>query len=144
MIRVAFRYGDPRIFARLVTLLQGGDSAHCEVAYAWQDTYHECVSSSFLDGGIRKKVIDMPATKWRIYELDSVDVAKVEEVYKKYEGSKYDWLGLAGFVFRRVKGFLKRVFCSEYAAEVVGLDEPHRFDLILLESVCKLIGRRVQ
>lgn len=144
MIRVAFRYNDSRIFARLVKVLQGGDSAHCEASYEWSGTTHQCVSSSFLDGGIRKKEIVMPPEKWRIYEVDSIDSARIEEVYKKYEGSGYDWFGLAGFVFRRIKGFLNRVFCSEYAAEVIGLDEPWRFDLVLLESVCKVIGRRVQ
>ena len=144
MIRVAFRYNDKRIFARLVTALQGGDSAHCEASASWTGNTYNCVSSSFLDGGIRTKEIYMSAEKWRIYEIDSVDASRVNEVYKKYKGSGYDWFGLVGFVFRRVKGFLHRVFCSEYVAEVIGLDEPWRFDLVLLESVCKLIGKRVQ
>ena len=97
-IRVCFRYGDRRLFARLVTLVQGSDTAHCEAARAWTGDVHECVSSSWLDGGVRGKTIEMPAGKWRIYE---VDAAIDPLVYlSQHDGDGYDWLGLLGFVIR--------------------------------------------
>ncbi len=144
MIRVAFRYGDPRLFSRLVSLVQGGDSAHCEVAYYWEGDTYQCVSSSFVDDGLRKKEIPMPENKWRIYEVSGKTKDEVLAYYIKHEGSKYDWLGLLGFVIRRVKGFSKRKFCSEVGAEILGLKDPWRYDLALLESVCAHIGKRVQ
>lgn len=144
MIRVAFRYDDPRAFARLVRLIQGGDCAHCEVSYAWEGLTHMCVSSSFLDGGVREHTIVMPPSKWRIYEIKSGYTYEVLEYLDKHRGEKYDWLGLLGFVFRRIKGFSKRKFCSECAAEIIGLKDPWRYDLSLLESVVDKLGVRVQ
>lgn len=143
MIRVAFRYGDKRVFARFVCLLQGGDSAHCEVAWSWSDLTHECVSSSFLDGGVRGKTINLPPEKWRIYEMPG-DYLKVVEWLKAHYFEGYDTLGLLGFVLRRIKGWLRRWFCSEAAADMLGLPDPWRYDLALLESVCRRFGNRIQ
>lgn len=141
-IRVCFRYGDRRLFARLVTLVQGSDTAHCEAARAWTGDVHECVSSSWLDGGVRGKTIEMPAGKWRIYE---VDAAIDPLVYlSQHDGDGYDWLGLLGFVIRRIRGFGGRRFCSEAVAEILGLRDPWRFDPATLEAVVAGIGRRVQ
>ena len=141
-IRVCFRYGDRRLFARLVTLVQGSDTAHCEAARAWTGDVHECVSSSWLDGGVRGKTIEMPAGKWRIYE---VDAAIDPLVYlSQHDGDGYDWLGLVGFVIRRIRGFGSRRFCSEAVAEILGLRDPWRFDPATLEAVVAGIGRRVQ
>ena len=142
LIRTAFRYGDKRMFARLVTLVQGSDTAHCEAAWAWDGDVHECVSSSWLDGGVRGKTIEMPAGKWRIYE---VDAAIDPLVYlSQHDGDGYDWLGLLGFVIRRIRGFGGRRFCSEAVAEILGLRDPWRFDPATLEGVIAGIGRRVQ
>ena len=63
MIRIAFRYGDRRWFARLVCALRGGDVAHCEVAYAQLAIGHLCVSASWLDGGVRSKMIVLDPAK---------------------------------------------------------------------------------
>jgi len=143
VIRVAFRYGDRRPFARFVCLVQGGDVAHCEVAWSWVGQEHECVSSSFLDGGVRNKSIALPPEKWRIYEMPGGLVAVADWV-ARHQGEGYDVLGLLGFVFRRIKGWTKRWFCSEAAADMLGLPDPWRYDLALLESVCRRFGTRIQ
>lgn len=142
MIRVAFRYNDPRLFARGVRLLQGGDSAHCEVSDAWQDYWHDCVSASFIDKGVRRKTIELVPSKWRVYEMD-IGKETVEKWYQLHKGEGYDLLGLAGFVVRRIKGWFRKKFCSEVGAEIIGLPDPWRYDLALLESVCARFGRRV-
>ncbi len=155
MIRVAFRYDDTRLFARLVCFLRGGDSAHCEVAYRWpdcpEDVYsllrgldvtplkgneHECVSASFLDGGVRSKVIDLPASKWRIYEVPG-DPAEVKLWLSLHQGQRYDWPAFIGFTaLRRFKGLSQRWFCSEVVAVLLSLRAPHRFDPYDTETVC--------
>lgn len=141
-VRVAFRHADRRLFARLVCLLRGGDSAHCEVAWAWQGEAHRCVSASFLDGGVRGKQIDMPACKWRIYEIEAVrdPVAWCAD----NSGAGYDVAGLLGIVFPPLGHARRRWFCSEVAAHLIGLATPHIYDLRTLESVCARFGRRVQ
>lgn len=142
MIRVAFRYKDPRFFSRAVCLLQGGDSAHCEIAWKWENDTHICVSASFLDGGVRTKSINMSKEKWRIYEMQGSPELVRAWLFRN-EGAPYDVLGLMGFIFRRIKGWRNAWFCSEVAAEVLGLPDPWRYDLNLLESICIRYGTRV-
>ena len=60
------------------------------------------------------------------------------------DGAPYDWPAFFGFLLlRRLSGMTRWWFCSEVAALHAGLRSPHRFDLYDLESVCKLIGKRV-
>lgn len=143
MIRVCFRYGDHRAFARLVCAWRGGDSAHCEVAFDWRAQAHDCVSASWLDGGVRIKTIDLPADKWRIYEMPA-DRNRALAWAAQHAGERYDTLGLLGFVMRRIKGWRRAWFCSEVAADVMYLPEPYLYDLRALESVCGRYGTRVQ
>ena len=142
-LQIAFRYGDSRLFARLVCALRGGDSAHCEMSVLRVDDRHHCISSSFLDGGVRFKVMQLSPGKWRIYELP-VDASLAVEWLRAHEGEGYDWLGLLGFFVRRIKGSKTKRFCSEAAAEVLGLPDAWRYDLALLESVCAMFGKRLQ
>lgn len=114
------------------------------MAWAWAEQSHECVSASFLDGGVRGKTIEMPAEKWRIYEMPGFSHLTVADWLVKHDSEGYDVLGLVGFVFRRIKGWTKRWFCSEAAADMMGLSDPWRYDLALLESVCAKIGTRIQ
>lgn len=144
MIRVAFRYGDKRLFSILACFFQRYDSAHCEAAHTWSGQDHVCVSSSFLDDGVREKEINMPPEKWRIYELDE-DPVKVKQYLSENDSCKYDVLGLLGFIIsRRIRGMKKRKFCSEVLAEIIGLQDPWRYDLALAESYCIKVGKRVQ
>lgn len=144
MIRVAFRYNDDRFFARVVTWLRGGDSAHCEVSHIWRKEWHNCTSASFMDGGVRQKQIQLTADKWRIYEIPGISVADVDEWFRDNHDKKYDVVGLIGFVWRRIEGSSKRLFCSEAVADIMGLPTPHLYDLRTLESVCARFGRRIQ
>lgn len=149
MIRICFRYGDSRWFARLVCLLRGGDSAHCETAHRWVGDVYDCVSSSWMDGGVRGKIIEMPRQKWRVYEVPG-SPDDVRRWLVDHAGEKYDWLGLFGFVLPfRIPGFLRRWFCAESSADHMWLPRPVIWDLVLLESVCQHlctqgIARRVQ
>jgi hypothetical protein len=143
VIRVCFRHSDPRLFARVVGWWTHHDSAHCEAAWQWDGDRHACVSASFMDGGVRGKVIFMPPEKWRIYEIAQPKAA-VKDWFAANDGKRYDVLGLFGFVWRRLKGWTNRLFCSEACAEILGLPEPWRFDPASLEAVCARIGRRIQ
>jgi hypothetical protein len=142
-IRVAFRYNDPRIFARLVCFVRGGDSAHCEASDRWEQESHSCVSSSFLDHGVRRKLLVLAPDKWRIYEIQE-PTETVADWYRKNAGKGYDLLGLLGFFVRRISGEPNKYFCSEAVASMLRLPNPWAYDLMLLESVCAKIGTRVQ
>lgn len=136
MIRICFRHSDSRWFARLVCLLRGGDSAHCETAHRSVGDMYDCVSSSWLDGGVRGKLIQMQHTRWRVYEVPG-SPDDVRRWLKEHAGEKYDWLGLLGFLLPfRIKGFARRKFCVECSADHMWLRHPEQWDLVLLESVC--------
>lgn len=141
-VRIAFRYDDRRIFARLVCLLRGGDSAHCEVAWKWSGYQHECISASWLDGGVRQKSLRLAPEKWRIYEVEAATLPG--DWFREHAGAKYDVLGLLGILFAPAGHSFQRWFCSEVAADILGLTEPNQFDLRALESICARFGKRVQ
>jgi len=142
IVRVGFRYNDWRLFARLVTLVRGGDSAHCEVAGQWDGDVYTCVSASMQDGGVRIKEMRMPPDKWRIYEI-AAQLDPIEYGLRNLH-LKYDYLGLLGIVWPLIGHARKRKFCTEVAGEIIGLSEPHLFDLRMLESVCATYGERIQ
>jgi hypothetical protein len=97
-----------------------------------------------MDGGVRQKQIPLVADKWRIYEIEGITAADVNAWFEVNHDKKYDSIGLLGFVWRRIEGSARRLFCSEAAADIIGLPTPHLYDLRALESVCARFGRRIQ
>ena len=143
MIQIAFRYGDTRLFSRLVCWWRGGDSAHCEViAETLSDGRCRCISASWVDGGVRQKTMFLMPQRWRIYEVEHL--IDPDRWLDAHQGDRYDLVGLLSFVIARFRHSRWRWFCSEVAAHIMGLTAPHRYDLVLLESVCARYGRRVQ
>jgi hypothetical protein len=141
-IKVAFRYGERRFLSRLICWWRGGDSAHCEVAVGEVGQPMRCITASWLDGGVRHKIMPLPPDKWRIYTV----TAEVEPFswFDQHEGEKYDFLGLLSFVVSVIRHRKRGWFCSEAAAHIIGLPAAHRFDLVLLEAVCARYGNRIQ
>lgn len=140
---VAFRYDDRRILSRFIAWWQRSDVSHCEVALRqWGETY-DCASSSWLDGGVRRKEMQLPPEKWRIYEVES-DRQFADDWASVHNGDGYDWLGLLGFIFRRIKGMRSRWICTEACAVMLKLKDPWRYDVAQLENFCAQVGRRIQ
>lgn len=133
MILVAFRHSDSRPFARLVTLLRGGDCAHVETALPVGGVTL-CVSASFIDGGVRGKVIDIrnPA-KWRVYRWDGAHLDPLDWLRANYHAG-YDLRGLVGILAPPVGHDRHKRFCSESVAEHLAVPYPHTYDLVQLES----------
>lgn len=136
MILIAFRHSDKRIFARTVTTLRGGDSAHCEVAVPLDvdgRAMHLCVSASFLDGGVRGKVIDLSnAAKWRVYRWTGPHLDPLAWL-REHDSAHYDLRGLIGILAPPVGHDRTKRFCSEVIAELLMLPEPHSYDLVAIE-----------
>lgn len=142
MLRVAFRVGDTRLFARVIHAWDKADVSHCEVAADWAGLQHECWSASFLDKGVRHKSLRLDPAKWRVYEVPH-DPDQARVWFAAYEGCWYDVLGLLGFVIRPIKGWLRAFFCSEACAEMLGLIEAWRYTPRTLELYCAAVGRRI-
>lgn len=142
-ILVAFRYDDRRILSRLIAWWQLDDATHCELVFGQVGALYECASASWLDGGVRSKLMEMPAEKWRIYEVPR-DADAARQWFDARMGAGYDWLALAGLAIRPVPHDRGRYICTEACAAAMGLQEPWRFNVADLENLCALIGRRIQ
>lgn len=134
MILIAFRHSDTRLFARAVTALRGGDSAHVEAALPLPvEGMHLCVSASFLDGGVRGKIIDISnAAKWRVYRWMGPHLDPLVWL-KANDKAQYDLRGLLGILAPRVGHDRTKRFCSEAVAEMLMLPDPHSYDLAALD-----------
>lgn len=144
-MRVAFRYSDPRLLARLLAWWQRSDVSHCEVIVRSVEDMHECLSASWLDRGVRVKRMPLPPAKWRIYEVVAHTPVAPCDWWTRHAGERYDWLALLGLVLRPVtRGRRRRWYCEEVVAELIGFDEPWRYDVAGLEAYCRLVGVRLQ
>lgn len=139
---VAFRFNDTRLLSRLVAWWQRSDASHCEVVLGQVGNAYLCASSSWLDGGVRAKVMDLPPTKWRLYDVPG-DIAHAQRWLDQHKGQGYDFLCLLGFTFRRVTGSRGRWICSEACGAMLGLLQPWRYDVATFETLCAAWGRRV-
>lgn len=143
MIRIAFRYDDRRLLARLIAWWQRDDASHCELILGQIGSLYDCASSSWLDGGVRRKRMELPPEKWRVYELDR-DPMAATAWFDAHEHCGYDWLGVIGLAIRPVPHERHRYICTEACAAAIGIEEPWRLSVADLENLCALIGRRIQ
>lgn len=128
MMYVAFYKGRTRAFDRAVQWWESGPYSHCELVLA--DTgngAHLCASSSMMDGGVRVKEIALAPERWDLLPVPWANADKALDWLDLHDGCGYDYLGLAGFVWRPYHGEAARYWCSEAVAAMLGLDDPWRY-----------------
>lgn len=130
-MKVAFYKGRSRLFNRAVSFWLRGPYSHCELIVGEAGGKSQCLSSSFMDGGVRFKSIELDPAHWDIVEIDG-SIAQAWEWFMAHRGQGYDILGLVGFLLRPVSGDKSRWFCSEAVASMLGFEEPWRFDPMVL------------
>lgn len=110
----------------LTRKLTRGKYSHCEIAVKVKvdSPYYCCYSSSIRDKGVRCKMIALN-DKWDLIPLNITE-NEVRFFFNKVKGKKYDFIGALGVVFK-TKDRSDRYFCSEFAAELLGLKEAWRF-----------------
>lgn len=128
MIRIAFYRGHTRLFNRLVSWWLRGGYSHCELMVErMSDGRWLCASSSYQDGGVRLKSIDLAPDRWAVVSVPG-DLEQALRWFEARIGAGYDVPGLLGFVWRRARQDQRRWFCSEAVAAAIGYREPWRFD----------------
>jgi hypothetical protein len=126
-LKVAFYKGRHRPFNWFVSWWDSGPYSHCEIlGEHFGGTEYMCYSSSALDGGVRKKRIKLDSKNWDIFEVDA-DMDFAMSWFTKFEGCKYDYLGLVGYLIRIIRGEKKRFVCSEAMCEMLGYKDAFRF-----------------
>jgi hypothetical protein len=108
----------------------GGPYTHTELVFSdgWAGT------SRAVEGGVVLHKIDYPADEWDLIEIDG-DESYSRKWFEDHAGSKFDLVGLLGFVWRRKDGQQTRWFCSEAVADSLRFPEPFRFDPCTLPNV---------
>lgn len=126
-------------FARLIDwairAFTRGKYSHCEIAIDLNGKF-ECYSSSWRDGGVRRKLIHLTPDKWDLIELPEWTAQKARDLYRQTLGAKYDTLGALGVVLP-LSGSLKKWFCSEWCATALRLSNPARYSPNSLAALIK-------
>lgn len=128
-MKIAFYKGRKRLFNRFVCWWTRGPYSHCEVVFdgfRGLDVPVLCGSSSFMDGGVRLKVIDLKPEHWDILDVPAVDGLRALDWFHAHLRAKYDVIGLLSTSLP-VPERPGRFFCNEAIGAGVGLPEPWRY-----------------
>lgn len=103
--------------------------SHCEIAVAVADSdgLFDCYSASFRDGGVRCKRMPLPEDKWDLIALaaPNLRLGRLQVLWAETKDKPYDLAGAlcVKTIFRkiRLKESADKWFCSEWCAEVMGV-----------------------
>lgn len=126
MILASYKSNRPGIkglFNRVTRWWLGGKYSHTELIFS--DGVSG--SSSWLDGGVRLKVITFNPDHWDFIKING-DERAARQWFAEHSGQPFDLLGLLGFVWRRNTETRGKWFCSESVAAALQFHEPYRFD----------------
>jgi predicted nucleic acid-binding Zn ribbon protein len=94
-----------------------------------EDRTFFAVSASGVDGGVRGKTIVMTPDKWDFLPIPWVTEEQVLAWLNQYQGAPYDYFGTTRFLLPfAAREHENAWFCSEACAEIIGIEEPWRFD----------------
>lgn len=124
----------------LTRVLTRGRYSHCELAVRLPETAGEqeyaCYSASLRDGGVRRKIMPLPSTKWDLIPLPDSAGERLHGLWQETQGQDYDLPGAFGVVFG-LRESRKRWFCSEWVGAALGLSESWRFSPNDLAAIFK-------
>jgi hypothetical protein len=131
------RPGLSGIYNRGVRAWTRSSYSHAELVFpsGWS------ASSSYMDGGVRLKMIDFDPALWDFVDVPPAFEKAAFQWFLDHRGAKYDLLGDLHFVIAPVEGGKDKWFCSESIAAALGLPEPWRYDPATLFSVLTFINQ---
>lgn len=112
----------------LVKVLTASKYSHCELFINGT-----CYSSSFRDGGVRSKVIDLNSGHWDNIKIEGYDEKYALQWFERNRGRPYDWPGMIKVcpLLRWLRFILprrgQRRFCSEAVAGMLGYKNPETY-----------------
>lgn len=142
--QIAFYKGRKRLFNRLVSWWTQGPYSHCEFIETIDvDGMATCWSSSFSDGGIRRKKIKLTPEHWDIVRIEITEdkFCSIISWFKSHLMAGYDVIGLFGFIYAPTKNIPGKWFCSEAVAESLGFEESWRLSPNALYTVLRYIEK---
>lgn len=109
-------------FNRLGRYLNSGPYSHTELVLdgvSW--------SSSFEDGGVRRKQINFAPARWDFIDVPRVYEPRVRDWYLAHEGAPYDLWGNVRFFFGVARESTDKWFCSESNMAALGVSRPWEY-----------------
>ena len=133
------------LFNKLVRWWTNGKYSHVEaIIEEYCDGTSLCASSSWIDGGVRFKVIDFKNdNKWDIVDVPVFDAERAKAWFTANDGMKYDTLGLFGFVLRRGLEDKNKAFCNESILLSQGIKDAYRFDPNSTYVLCQTLNSKL-
>ena len=118
------------IYNRLVRWWTRSPYSHVELIFfdGGPGADSHAASSSYMDGGVRFKVIAFDPTLWDFVDLPDSLALPALAWFDKHDGAAYDLLGNVHFVLSAVGDDKQKWFCSEAVAAALGIPDPERFD----------------
>lgn len=140
-MKIAFYKGRKRLFNRFVSWWTSGPYSHAEAVFdgfRGLDGPVLCGSSSFMDGGVRLKMIELAPDHWDILDVPALDGTQVLNWFHDHLKAKYDIVGLLS-TSCPIKQSGWRYFCNEAIGTAGGLKEAWRFNPNSFARICELL-----
>lgn len=99
--------------------------SHCELVLNKNENI--CFSSSFRDGWVRQKQINLDSWNWDLFEVDECIMRHLKKIVTE-DWKEYDllWIFLSQFINLWIHDENKW-FCSELCSDIMWLKKPHKF-----------------
>lgn len=138
---IAFYKGRKRPFNRFVAWWTAGPYSHCECVYEVGNGLAGtvlCWSSSFMDDGVRPKLMVLNPEHWDLLDVPALDGEKAFKWFTEHEDDEYDLWGLLSTSFP-IPHAPRKHFCNEAIGTAGGLKEAWRFNPNSFARVCELL-----
>lgn len=131
---IYFRFVD-----EIIKLFSKGKYSHCEIAIQSNNGYFDCYTSSNLDKGVRCKTMKLPKERWDLIPIN-LSTDDIKNFYALTAGRKYDFFGAIGVILK-FGNSNKRYFCSEWCAELLNLQNPHKISPVKLHKILTTLNK---
>ena len=136
-MKIALYKGRRRLFNKVASWWLNGPYSHAELVMTEDEGDGcFCISSSFLDGGVRGKLIKLDPENWDLVEVTG-DEAQAWAWFYAHDGAGYDVLGAASFVIPPIGHSRTRFSCGESVAAMLGYSGAERFEPNILGHVTR-------
>lgn len=115
MVKLALYKGKGTLANAGIRMWTGSRYSHCElVVDGW------CYSSSVMDKGVRRKLIDLASGNWDLIELPWADPEYVRDYLDRTDHLTYGWVALVTSQFLNLgRSDPDSQFCSEWCANAL-------------------------
>ena len=137
MVRLALYKGKGTIANAGIRLWTGSQYSHCElVVDGW------CYSSSVMDRGVRRKMIDLDSGHWDVVDLPWADADFVHSYLAETDHFGYGWGALITSQFLNLGiGYSESQFCSEWCANALMVPNASAYSPQTLLELCGFISK---